>query len=82
MDCIFVGFSWILQADVLCNGDQWNDLMVIAIVAVLIFCGGFFTLNIYISLAAPSRFQNEIFQRRWKFMFIKFRHKKGLRGGG
>jgi len=39
----------------------------------VIFCGGFFALNIYISCAAPTHFQNETFQKRWKFLFIKFR---------
>merc|ERR1719424_1425916 len=38
------------QADVLCGQSEWTDLMAIAIIAVICFCGGFFVLNIYISV--------------------------------
>jgi hypothetical protein len=61
------------QANVLCSSDEWNSLVVVAIVAVVIFCGGFLVLNAYVCYVAPNRFAEPGFRKRWKFLFIKFR---------
>jgi len=61
------------QADVLCGSDDWNSLVVVAICAVVLFCGGFMVLNVYICFVAPTRFCEPSFRKRWKFLFIKFR---------
>lgn len=61
------------QADILCGEDDWNSLMAISLIGIILFCGGFFVLNIWIACVAPKRFNEVQFQKRWKFLFIKYR---------
>jgi basic membrane protein A len=64
-----------LSADrsILCYEGQWLDMLAIGIMAFLCWCVGFGGLFTYIVVVAPRQFQTVAFQRRWKFLFIKFR---------
>eukprot|EP00927_Polykrikos_kofoidii_P083553 TRINITY_DN8583_c0_g1_i4.p1 TRINITY_DN8583_c0_g1~~TRINITY_DN8583_c0_g1_i4.p1 ORF type:complete len:1258 (+),score=114.90 TRINITY_DN8583_c0_g1_i4:167-3775(+) len=64
-----------LSADesVICGGETWQRVSVIAGFAVLVYlvgCGALFTWAIVV---APKRFRSLTFQRQWKFLFIKYR---------
>jgi len=59
--------------DVLCDSQTWQDLVVAAIIAILVFCGGALTLFSYINLKAPSCFHDEVFRKKWRFLFMRFR---------
>eukprot|EP00932_Pfiesteria_piscicida_P016856 SRR837773.3763.p1 GENE.SRR837773.3763~~SRR837773.3763.p1 ORF type:complete len:319 (+),score=132.74 SRR837773.3763:58-957(+) len=58
---------------IVCGEKDWNGLVVIAVFAVIVYIAGFGGLFLRIIMIAPRNFSNVIFQRRWKFLFIKFR---------
>mmetsp|Transcript_21305 Transcript_21305/g.49456 ORF Transcript_21305/g.49456 Transcript_21305/m.49456 type:complete len:1347 (-) Transcript_21305:129-4169(-) len=65
-----------LKADrsVLCYEDgTWQDLLALSIVAVIFYCGGMFTLFIWAILRARRSFSEPEFQKKWKFLFIRYR---------
>jgi len=58
---------------IICGGDDWNSLLVVAIFAVLLYVFGIGGLFVHIVYKAPAHFGDLGFRRRWKFLFIKFR---------
>jgi len=65
--------SLIADRSVTCHVDEWNRMVVIGILAVLLWCGGFgaiFCRSIY---RAPKEFHDEKMQMCWKFLFIRYR---------
>lgn len=64
-----------LEADqsVVCGSSKWNSSVGISIVAVVLYICGFGGVFVWAVLVAPKRFADEAFQKRWKFLFMKFR---------
>jgi hypothetical protein len=58
---------------VVCFEDEWNSLVGLAVVSIIIYIIGFGAMCSYIIAVAPRRFTEVRFQRRWKFLFIKYR---------
>jgi hypothetical protein len=58
---------------VFCDSDDWNKMMGVGIFALAFFCvfaGAVFTFQLWI---APQVFHLPYFQKRWKFLVMKFR---------
>eukprot|EP00928_Gymnodinium_smaydae_P028132 TRINITY_DN21535_c0_g3_i1.p1 TRINITY_DN21535_c0_g3~~TRINITY_DN21535_c0_g3_i1.p1 ORF type:complete len:1450 (+),score=316.72 TRINITY_DN21535_c0_g3_i1:1229-5578(+) len=60
-------------SDVLVASPEWNSMVVVALLAVLVYCVATFALTSWILYVAPRRFANVVFRRRWKFLLAKFR---------
>jgi len=58
---------------IICGDDKWTGMLGISIVSVLVYVLGFGCLCSYVIYVAPKRFSDIHFQRRWKFLFIKYR---------
>jgi hypothetical protein len=56
-----------------CYEGTWNSLLVVGIFSVLLYCIGSVAMFTYIICTAPYYFSDIHYQRRWKFLFIKFR---------
>jgi len=65
--------SLVEAPSVLCGSDQWTQVIVFAILAILIYCVGVLGVFIWVLWVAPERFTNPKFQLRWKFLLMKFR---------
>jgi len=52
---------------------QWNNMVVIGVFAVLLYCIGFGGVFLHTIWKAAQNFHMRHFQQRWKFLFIKFR---------
>jgi hypothetical protein len=61
------------QRDIICNEDDWNSVLGVAIASTMVYCVGALVLFGYIMIKAPEGFQEPRFQKRWKFLFIKYR---------
>ena len=64
-----------LAADlsIIYNSEEWRSMLWLAILCILVYTVGcvlLFGTRIYF---APAWFADERFQKRWKFLFIKFR---------
>jgi hypothetical protein len=58
---------------VLCGSDEWQEVVVIAVFALLVYVIGMGGLFVRVLLLAPSKFHEPIFHKRWKFLLLKFR---------
>jgi hypothetical protein len=58
---------------VICMEDQWNNMVIIGVLAILTYCIGFGGIFTHVIWRAARDFHLEQFQVRWKFLFIKFR---------
>jgi len=58
---------------IICGEDTWNSMLVFALFSILFYIVGFGCLIIRTIIIAPANFNNVVFQRRWKFLFIKYR---------
>jgi len=58
---------------VICYEGDWNSMIVVGVLAVVVYCIGFGGVFAWAIYKAPSQFSNRSFQVRWKFLFIKFR---------
>jgi hypothetical protein len=58
---------------VLRDSDEWSNLLVIGICAITIECVGVVCVFLFVIKRAPTHFKFEYFQKRWKFLFIKYR---------
>lgn len=56
---------------ILVRGTEWNKMLAVCILALLVFCVCPFTGMVWIIKIAPSRFVEEPFRVRWKFLFAK-----------
>lgn len=59
--------------EIICQSKGWNDLVVVAVFAILIYCVGAFCIYTRVLLIAPNKFHEEEFRQRWKFLLAKFR---------
>jgi len=59
--------------EVLCDSKERQDMLVIGILALLVYVGCSSALMLWVLCVAPSRFTNESFQKRWKFLLAKYR---------
>lgn len=57
---------------VICGDNEWNSVLVVAILCILVYCVGCGAVYIGVIIIAPRRFSTESFQKRWKFLFIKY----------
>merc|ERR1712013_888229 len=55
-----------------CHSDDWKVLLGAGVVALLVFCFASLILFCYVLWIAPLKFRNLSFQKRWKFLLIKF----------
>jgi len=58
---------------IICLDETWWTVFGLAIACIVVYVIGVMTLLCYIILVAPQRFREQAFQRRWKFLFIKYR---------
>jgi len=58
---------------IICMDSQWNNMVIIGVLAVLTYCVGFGGLFANVIWRAARDFHLKYFQVRWKFLFIKFR---------
>lgn len=58
---------------VICHEAEWSSMLGVAIVSVALHCCGLVALFSYVTLIAPKSFASPSFQKRWKFLFIKYR---------
>jgi hypothetical protein len=58
---------------IICGEDKWNTMLAVAIASCAVYIVGFGGMCCYIILVAPGRFHQLAFQRRWKFLLIKYR---------
>jgi len=56
-----------------CYEDEWNGMIGLGVVAILVWCIGFSGLFAWAIWKSPMHFPNPDFQMRWKFLFIKYR---------
>jgi hypothetical protein len=57
---------------VICGGSEWNSVLVVAILCILVYCIGCGAIYVGVIIVAPRRFSTMSFQKRWKFLFIKY----------
>merc|ERR1711871_742318 len=64
-----------LSADrgLICYEPTWQTMLIVAILAVTIWCAGYIAVIVYGFWTIPSHFHKEEIQSRWKFMLLKFR---------
>jgi hypothetical protein len=65
--------SLVADRVIICYESDWNDMLVVAILAVLLWCIGFGALFLRAVITSTRSFVDPDFQMRWKFLFIKFR---------
>mmetsp|Transcript_57841 Transcript_57841/g.108934 ORF Transcript_57841/g.108934 Transcript_57841/m.108934 type:complete len:476 (-) Transcript_57841:121-1548(-) len=58
---------------IVCGEETWNKMLGIAIISILLYICGFGGIFTWAILVGPHRFGDITFQRRWKFLFIKYR---------
>jgi len=58
--------------NIMCNETEWKKMLVVGLLALLFICLGSLTFFSFILWIAPSKFQILSFQKRWKFLLIKF----------
>jgi len=63
----------IADRSIICEEDDWNGMVAIGVVAVLLWVVGFGSLFARTVFLAPRWFHDPNVQMRWKFLFIKFR---------
>lgn len=56
-----------------CYEKEWMSMLPFAIIALLVYVLGFFTLNNYLIVVAPSKWGNLSFRRSTRFLVTKFR---------
>jgi len=66
-------YTMVSYREIICYQDEWESLLALAIIDILVYCVGALTLFGYVMNKAPHQFQNIRFQQRWKFLFAKFR---------
>jgi len=59
-------------SSVLCDSDEWLNMLGVGIAGFMVFCVGSLAIFCWVLVVAPSRFHSTVFQRRWKFLLIKF----------
>jgi len=59
--------------EILCGSDDWANMLVVGLIGMMFYCVCTLAVIIHILISAPRRFADEVFQMRWKFLFIKFR---------
>jgi len=62
-----------IDETVVCHEDEWKSMLVGAVIACLVYCAGFLTLLSYVVYIAPRSFKKVTFQKRWRFLFNKYR---------
>lgn len=62
-----------IDEGIVCGEETWSKMLGIAIAAIIIYLCGFGGVFTWAILVGPSRFADVRFQRRWKFLFIKYR---------
>jgi len=62
-----------VDRSVTCYESDWNNMLVIGLLSVFLWCIGFGSVFVRTVYVAPMCFADEGFQMRWKFLFIKFR---------
>eukprot|EP00928_Gymnodinium_smaydae_P088564 TRINITY_DN72634_c0_g1_i1.p1 TRINITY_DN72634_c0_g1~~TRINITY_DN72634_c0_g1_i1.p1 ORF type:complete len:369 (-),score=71.32 TRINITY_DN72634_c0_g1_i1:276-1298(-) len=68
------GLSTLSQdQSVICYESEWLSMVVVAVLSCIVNIFGFGSFCAYIVYVAPNRFQDVRFQRRYKFLFLKFR---------
>jgi len=66
--------SLYISPDILCDSSQREQLVAVAVVAILLYCVCGSAVAIYVLVQAPNRFEVEPgFQRRWRFLLSKYR---------
>lgn len=58
--------------NIMCYESQWMQMLVVGLLALIFICLGSLTLFSFILWIAPRKFQILSFQKRWKFLVIKF----------
>jgi len=66
-------FTLAEDRSVTCYVHEWHAMLAIGIVAVLVWCIGLFVLFAWVIFRAPLEFHKQAVQRRWKFLFIRYR---------
>jgi len=62
-----------VDRSVICGSDEWNSMLIVAILAILLWVVGFGALFLRALCMSPDNFKDPLIQMRWKFLFIKFR---------
>lgn len=57
---------------IICGSDEWNSVLVFAVFCIVVYCIGCGALYSFIIAIAPRKFNDVSFQKRWKFLFIKY----------
>lgn len=58
--------------DIMCYETQWMNMLVVGLLALVFICLGSLALFSFVLWIAPRKFQILSFQKRWKFLLIKF----------
>jgi hypothetical protein len=58
--------------DIMCHEKEWMNMLVVGLLALIFICVGSLALFTFILWIAPRKFQILSFQKRWKFLLIKF----------
>jgi hypothetical protein len=58
--------------NIMCHEKEWMNMLVVGLLALLFICLGSLALFSFILWIAPRKFQILSFQKRWKFLLIKF----------
>jgi len=56
----------------MCHEKEWMNMLVVGLLALIFICLGSLALFSFILWIAPRKFQILSFQKRWKFLLIKF----------
>lgn len=62
----------IQDLSIICYGETWNSVLGLAFACIIIYCLGSLVLYSWVIWIAPKRFMEASFQKRWKFLFIKY----------
>jgi hypothetical protein len=58
--------------NIMCHEKDWMNMLVVGLLALIFICLGSLSLFSFILWIAPRKFQILSFQKRWKFLLIKF----------
>lgn len=65
--------SLVRSPEVLCGSDTWLSMLVIGVLAILAYVVVANCCIAKLLYQAPMRFHDEVFQKRWKFLFVRLR---------
>jgi len=62
-----------VSPDVMCYSDEWNAMIIVGVLAIMVYFVATFALFQWVCHVAPMKYGDPYFRRKWKFLLIKWK---------